>query len=303
LRSNLVRVALATTALLSFVMLLTACGGDDDATATPSASPTNQPSTVNATPTGPTPTRTPVNVSIEEEITVFAASSLTEAFTQIAEDYEAAFPGIGINVVFAGSQQLRTQLEQGAEADVLATADEEQMDLAASSGLVSGFRFTFARNRLVIIVPDENEAGLTEPEDLAQPGVKVVIGGENVPVGRYGREFLDAASQQSDFGGDFADAVLGNVVSEASNVREIVSAVQLGEVDAGIVYVTDVTQSVSGDVSTIEIPDDLNPEARYPIALTHLGAPKDNAQGFIEYVMSEAGQATLGLFGFAPGVP
>jgi molybdate transport system substrate-binding protein len=281
--------ATIAAAALVVVALMASCGGDDD-TATPSASPTEQ-----ATATGPTPTRTPVNVPITQEITVFAASSLTAAFTQIAEDFEARYPGIGVTLVFAGSQELRTQLEQGAEADVLATADIQQMDLAAASGLVSGLRQIFARNKLIIIVPAGNPSGISNVEDLARDGVKLVIGGENVPVGRYTRAFLEAV------GDDFADDVLSNVVSEATNVREIVSAVQLGEVDAGIVYATDVTSTTSSDVLVIDIPDSVNQVAIYPISITHLAVSKEIAQDFVDYVTEGHGQVVLQSFGFGPG--
>lgn len=279
------------------ICLLAACGGDD-APPTPTAST----SAGTATPTGaPTPTRTPVNVPISEEIMVFAASSLTEAFTQIGEDFEATFPGVKVNFNFGGSQDLRTQLEQGAQADIFASADTTQMDAVTRTGNMSGSRYTFANNKLVIIVPAANEANITSPQDLVKDGIKVVIGGENVPVGRYTRLFLDAASATSDFGAGYKESVLANVVSEASNVKEVVSTVQLDEVDAGVVYATDVTDAVSDDVTMIEIPDAVNQIAIYPISATYSGISKGGAQEFIDYVLSETGQNTLVSFGFSRG--
>lgn len=288
------------TPLLLAVMaigLLTACGADDGASPTPTTSSAQQTPTV-APPTGPTPTRTPVSVPITRELTVFAASSLTGAFTQIGEDYGASNPGIGVRFNFAGSQELRTQLANGAEADVFASADASQMDAAAASGLVAGIRRPFAHNRLVIIVPKANEADVQSPQDLAKPGIKIIVGGDNVPVGRYTGQFLDDASSDVSFGAGYKDAVLANVVSQASNVKEIVSAVQLDEVDAGIVYITDVSDDISNDVTTVEIPDALNPIAEYVIATTYTGFADQVAIDFVEYVASGQGQETLAAFGF-----
>jgi molybdate transport system substrate-binding protein len=283
---------------LAAIALLSACA-DDDSSSNPSAQPgTATQATAIPSPTGPTPTRTPVNVPITEEVTVFAASSLTDAFTEIGADYEATFPGVKVTFNFGGSQDLRTQLEQGAAADVFASADTAHMDAAATSGLVTGLRRVFAHNKLAIIVPKDNEAGISTPQDLARDDIKILIAGENVPVGRYTRQFLDAASAMTAFGAGYKDAVLSNVVSEASNVREVAAAVQLDEVDAGIVYITDVPYATSGDVTMVEIPDDVNQTADYPISLTYSADADDVAQGFIDYVLSEMGQAVLESFGF-----
>lgn len=277
--------------------LLTACGGDDDASPTPTTSSGQQTPTV-ALPTGPTPTRTPVSVPIIAEITVFAASSLTGAFTQIGEDFEAAYPGFGVNFNFSGSQDLRTQLEQGAQADVFASADNVQMEAASQSGLVTGQRNIFAHNKLVIIVPKANEANIKTPQDLAKAGIKLMIAGENVPAGRYTRQFLDAVSATASFGAGYKSAVLANVVSEASNVKEVAAAVQLDEVDAGVVYITDVTDVIADDVTTIDIPEAVNQTAAYPISLTYSGFSSEAPQLFMDYVLDDLGQETLASFGF-----
>lgn len=278
--------------------LLSSCGGDDDLSASPTQTGVATQTATTATPTGLAPTSTPVPVPITDEITVFAASSLTAAFTQIGADFEAAYPGVRVNFSFGGSQNLKTQLEQGAQADVYAAADTAQMDAAARSGVVAGLRPIFAYNKLVIITPKANEANIKTPQDLARAGVKIVIAGEDVPVGRYTRQFLDAASATASFGSGYKDAVLANVVSEASNVKEVAAAVQLDEVDAGVVYVTDVTDAIADDVTMIDIPEAVNQTATYPISLTYSGFSNEAAQTFIGYVLSETGQDTLASFGF-----
>jgi molybdate transport system substrate-binding protein len=228
-------------------------------------------------------------------VTVFAAVSLTDAFTEIGEEF-ASESGKDVTFNFAGSQELRTQLEHGADAEVFASADSAQMDLANASGVIGGEPEEFARNRLVAIVPAANAAGIEMLEDLAAPGLRIVIAGADVPAGKYTRAFLEKASTAG-FGDMYADAVLGNVVSEENSVRQVVAKVQLDEADAGFVYSTDVTQELLADVHVIEIPGDLNVIASYPIART---ADDDDGSGaaFIEFVLSEQGQAILEQHGF-----
>jgi molybdate transport system substrate-binding protein len=293
-----VRKWLLVGAALLMVAIMGACGDDDGAD---NVSPTATVSTASSD-TGPTPTRTPVDVPIEYEVTVFAASSLTEALTQIADDFEHLIPGVGVNLQFGGSQDLRAQIEQGAEADIFISADRTQMELLAQSGLIGGQRFVPARNKLVIIVPKANEANITSPQDLANPGLKVILGGENVPIGNYSRLFLEAASESPDFSPDYSESVLANVVSETTNVKELAAAVALDEVDAGIVYATDVTPDIAEDVTVIEIPDDVNQVAQYSMSLTVAGIETAYAQEFIDYTVNTiGGQETLVSFGFMEG--
>ena len=234
------------------------------------------------------------------ELRVFAAASLTDAFTAIGDDFEAANDDVDVTFNFAGSPALITQLDEGASADVLATADQQNMANAIEKNLVADEGVTFARNRLVIIVPEDNPAGITSPQGLAKPGIKLVLAAAEVPVGRYARESLEKFSADPAYGADFSATVLANVVSEEPNVKAVVTKIQLGEADAGIVYVTDVTEDVSVDISEIAIADEFNVIASYPVAVTAEAGEPDVAQAFIDYVLSPEGQATLEEFGFIP---
>jgi molybdate transport system substrate-binding protein len=237
---------------------------------------------------------------VSGDLTVFAASSLIDAFEEIGSAFGAANPEASIEFNFAGSPALRTQLEEGAPADVLAVADENNMQLALDDGSVIDAGQTFARNRLAIIVPSDNPAGIETPFDLGNDSVRLVLAGEDVPVGNYARQSIDLIGQQPDAPDGYADAALDNVVSNEPNAKAVVTKVQLGEADAGIVYVTDVTPDLESDVSTIEIPDEVNVIASYPIAVTSEAAATDVAQEFIDFVLSEEGQAILRDFRFLP---
>ena len=236
-------------------------------------------------------------------LTVFAAASLTDAFTRIAGAFEETEAGVSIALNFEGSQALRTQLEQGAEADLFAPANTEQMEMALDSGLVGEFAAIFARNRLIVITPAANPANIETLQDLASPGVKLVLANEDVPVGAYSRQFLENTSADPAFGEEFKDRVLANVVSEESNVRQVASKVQLGEADAAIVYASDVTDGLADDIATVEIPDRLNVVAEYPIAVTSDPPNADSAAAFIAFVLSEEGQAILADSGFLGAPP
>jgi molybdate transport system substrate-binding protein len=229
-----------------------------------------------------------------QTVRVFAASSLTDAFTEIGERFEERGPGVNVEFNFAGSPALRTQIAEGARADVLATADVDNMRAALEQELVADEGVAFARNRLVLIVPASNDAGIESLEDLATPGVKLVLALAEVPVGRYARD----AIRKMAFDDDFAERVLANIVSEEPNVKAVVAKVQLGEADAGIVYASDVTQATADEVTAFEIPDPYNVIATYPIAVT--AGASDNAlpQAFIDFVLSDEGQSILQRHGF-----
>ena len=243
----------------------------------------------------------------KHELQVFAAASLAEAFGDIARVFERSREGLVVRLNLAGSQQLAAQLAQGAAADVFASADERWMEDVRSRGLLLEDAAPFAHNRLVVIVPRTNPARIGRLQDLARGGIKLVLGAEAVPVGRYSRIALRSLARSPGFGTDFATRVIRNVVSEEENVKAVASKVQLGEADAGIVYRSDVTASIARFVRVFELPEGVSPIASYPIALLRGGSEPDAARAFVELVVSSEGQRILERHGLmplaAPGAP
>ncbi len=235
------------------------------------------------------------------EITVFAAASLTDAFHEIGAAFRATHPGTDTRFNFGGSPTLRVQIEQGARADVFASADGQQMELAQKSGLLASPPMVFARNSLVIITPAADRGRVSGPADLACPGLKLVVTNKDVPAGAYFRQMLANMDGDPDYGAGFGGRVLSNVVSEESNVKQVVAKVELGEADAGVVYATDVTPSVAPELRTISVPAKYNVVAEYPIARVADGGNPKGGQAFIDFVLSPAGQAVLKKYGFLAG--
>lgn len=239
-------------------------------------------------------------LSAQQAVTVFAAASLTEAFTTLGKTFEQQHPGTTVKFNFAGSQVLATQIEQGAKADVFASADQRWMKYAGDKNLLGGVPVAFTRNRLVLITPKTNSGAIDKLQDLARPGLKLVLAGRQVPVGAYSREALTRLAAAPGFPVHYDQLVLSNLVSEEENVRAVAAKVQLREADAGIVYQTDVTDAVRPQLRLFEIPDAYNPIAEYPIATVAGG----NALGaeFVTLVLSDQGQAVLKARGFLPPV-
>ena len=241
------------------------------------------------------------------ELMVFAAASLTNLFPQVATAFQQQHPGVSVKFNFAGSQRLRTQLEHGARADVFASADQDQMQLAMESGLLSGEPVPFASNRMVLIVPHEDR--LEDParkmtvrslEDLAHPGVKLVVALPGVPAGKYALEAIQRLGNAGNgFPSDYSQRVRANVVSQEPNVRGVVQKVVLNEVDAGVVYQTDArVGQVASKVTEIQIPDWANPCASYPIGVLRDAAEPDLARAFVEFLRSTEGRLILSDHGF-----
>jgi molybdate transport system substrate-binding protein len=235
------------------------------------------------------------------DLNVFAAASLTEPFGEIGKLFESKHPGVQVILNFAGSQQLAQQINQGAPADVFASANNLQMKMVIQAGgIVSGTQESFVKNRLVVIYPKNNPAGLKQLEDLAKPGLKLVFAAKDVPVGQYTLQFLHQAMADPAFGSSYQNAVIKNVVSYEDNVKAVLAKVALGEADAGIVYTSDISGEDANNVGRLDIPDALNVIARYPIAPVKASKNPELAQAFIDLVLSPQGQNILAKYNFIP---
>jgi molybdate transport system substrate-binding protein len=229
------------------------------------------------------------------KITVFAAASLREAF----DDAGAAFTkktGIAVSFNYGGSDTLASQIAQGAPADVFASANETQMKKIVDAGLAAGPPATFARNRIVVIVPKNNPAKIAAVTDLAKPGVKLVLGAATVPVGSYTRATFSAMSGQNGVPAGFAAAAEKNVVSNELDVKAVAAKVSLGEADAGVVYATDVTP-ISAKVNVIDFPAGAAKDAVYPIVALRAAPNASGAQAFVAFILGD-GQEFLRARGF-----
>lgn len=227
------------------------------------------------------------------EITVFAAASLTDAFTEMAETYEAQNPSVTVRLNFGGSSQLAAQLREGVPADVFASANQAQMEAVIAAGRIEGGNTAvFATNRLVIIVPADNPANITSLEDLAQPGVQLILAVPGVPIRNYTDDIVAALPAQ------FQTNFYANLVSEEENVRQGAAKIALGEADAGVVYTSDVTPDLASRVQQIPIPDEQNIVATYPLAPLSDAPQPALAQAFMAFVLGEQGQEILGRWGF-----
>jgi molybdate transport system substrate-binding protein len=231
-------------------------------------------------------------------LTVFAASSLTDAFGALARIFEEQNPGTEVRQSFESSSTLLTQIRQGAPADVFASAAQVEMDTAVDDGLVAGKPEIFVKNREVIMVPEDNPANIRSLEDLAEPGVKLVLAEDGVPAADYALEILDKAN--AEYGNNFKQYVLSNVVSREADVRASVSRVTLGDADATFGYASDYTPDIKDKVRVIPIPPDLNIVATYPIAVLKDAKDPELARKWVDLVASDEGQRVLEKWGFEP---
>lgn len=228
-----------------------------------------------------------------ETVTVFAASSLTDAFTELGEAFEAAHPRAAARFSFAGSAALRTQALEGAPVDVFASASPDEVEALAAAGLVVEQR-ALAGNRLVVAVAEGAPVGTLA--DLAAPGLRLALAAEAVPAGRYARRALALASGADGFPPDFAARVLANVRSHEPNVRAALARVELGEADAAIVYASDLARA-GATVRAAPVPARFQAAADYRIALLREGGA---ARAFLAFAVSPEGAAILARHGFAP---
>ena len=278
--------------MVALAMLFSACA--------PAATPTAAPATSAPVATS-VPTAAPTSTTASQTLTVFAAASLTGAFGDIGKAFEAANPGVTVKFSFAGSQVLVTQIEQGAPADVFASADHKNMDALVTANLVASGYKDFATNLLTVILPPSNPANVQTLQDLAKPGLKLVLEDPSVPAGNYTRQILTNMSKDPTYGTDFSTKVLANVVSNETDVKQVVAKVDQGEADAGVVYVTDAL--AAPDLKSISIPANYNVIAHYPITVLEKAPNSDLAAAFVAYVLSTDGQAVIKRWGFSPANP
>jgi molybdate transport system substrate-binding protein len=270
--SNLSRFALFVVLLL-FVGTLSACGSTSS----------NSPTATSAPPV---------------TLNVFAAASLTNAFKEIGQNFQKAHSNVTVTFNFAGSQQLAQQINQGAPADVFASANQAQMNVVINAGGIDASASkVFVHNLLVVIFPKNNPGQINTLQDLAKPGLKIVLAASSVPAGQYAIDFLGKASADPSFGANYKANVTKNVVSYETDVETVVTKVAQGEADAGIVYTTDALANTS-QLGQIAIPTTLQTEATYPIAPVKGSKNAATAQQFVDYVLSSDGQAVLTKYGF-----
>jgi len=264
--TRLVRTALAGLTALAMAGLVGCGGGGND------------------TAGGSSPSTGASGAGITGTVTVFAAASLTESFTQIGKDFEAANPGATVKSDFAGSSALATQINQGAPADVFASAAPKNMQTVTDAGNGDGTPVTFVKNQLVIAVAKGNPKGITGLQDLAKPGIKVALCAPEVPCGAAAEKALAAAH------------VTVKPVTLEQDVKAALSKVTLGEVDVALVYRTDA--KAEPKVDTVEFPESASAINEYPIVVLKNAPNKAGAQAFVAYVLSDKGKAVLTEAGF-----
>lgn len=226
---------------------------------------------------------------VSGDITVFAAASLTEAFTEIADDFKAANPDATVKFNFGGSSTLAQQINQGAPADVFASANEDQMKVVDDDGNAAGDPEIFVQNKLQIVVPQGNPGNVTGIEAFGEKDLDIAICADEVPCGEASKEVFDIAG---------VDAKPDTLEKD---VKAVLTKVSAGEVDAGLVYVTDAT-AAGGDLTTIDFPEADEAINDYPIAALKSAPNSAGAKAFVDYVLSEKGMAVLKKYGFKTGV-
>ncbi len=254
-----------------------------------------------ATPSGNTGTagtaEKTVTVVTEEpvEITVFAAASLKGALTDIVNKFMEENKNIKVITNFAGSQTLKTQIQEGADVDIFISANDKQFDPIKDAGLITEKKVLLT-NKLAIAVPAENKAGIKELGDLSKEGTLLVIGNKDVPFGQYTRDII--GKYQDDGNEGYVDAFMKNVVSEVDAVDKIKPVLVLGEADGSIVYKSDISKADRKDITLIEIPDKYNVIASYPYGILKANADKDAVKAFEAYLTGDKGTAVLKEYGF-----
>ena len=231
-------------------------------------------------------------------LTIFAASSLIDAFGELGKTFEKQNEGVEVKQSFESSSTLLIQIQQGAPADVFASAAQEEMDTAMKDGLVARKPEVFVKNREIIMVPNDNPANIQSFQDVANPGVRLVLAQRDVPAADYALQILDKANAR--YGDNFEKQVLSNVVSRESDVRASVNRVVVGDADATFGYASDYTIDIRDRVMVVPIPPDLNIIATYPIAALKGAKDPELAKKWVELVTSKEGQHVLQKWNFEP---
>lgn len=233
----------------------------------------------------------------QTEINVFTAASMTGAMTEIADQFMAKNPDIKVSLNFAGSSTLKTQILEGADADMFISANDKNFDPIVDAGIITEKK-VLLKNKLGIAVPIKNPAGITDLGSLAKPGVKLAIGDSAVPFGQYTRTIIQKYENDSHAG--YVSAFMENVITEVDAITKIKSYLTLGEADSSIVYMSDISKSDRKDITLIEIPDKYNVVASYPYGILKATTKLSAIEKFEDYLTSTAGSTILTDYGFVP---
>lgn len=232
------------------------------------------------------------------QLTVFAAASLTDVLTEAGTLFDSQY-NTQTTFSFGASSTLATQIREGAQADLFLSANITQAQNIIEAGLADGDMLIFAKNRLVVIIPADNPADIQSLADLARDGVYIALAMPDVPIRTYTDQMVEAMRADSAYGEDFYAQFYANVVIEGANVRQVVTQVALGEADAGVVYASDVTPDVADDLAILDVPDEFNVIAEYPLVLLNESVNGDVAREFIAFLLSDAGQDLFVKWGFS----
>jgi len=248
-------------------------------------------------PSAPTPSAA-ASPAAPASLTIYAAASLKAVLAKAQTAYQAANPGTTLAISTDSSSALETKIEQGAPADVFLSADTTNPQKLVDTGLAAGTVTKFAGNLLTVIVPMANPAGIKTPADLARPGIKVIAAGDTVPITKYATQLVANLAKQPGYPADFVAQYTANIVTREDNVAAVVAKIELGEGDAGIVYVTDAKTSTK--VMTIAVPDAAKVPATYGGVVVKASPNVAAAQAFLAWLAGPDGQAILASFGFLP---
>ena len=268
------------TSIAAFAVVLAACSSG----ATPA-------------PSAPAPSAA-ASSAAPASLTIYGAASLKAVLAKVQTTYQTSNPGTTLAISTDSSAALETKIEQGAPADVLLSADTANPQKLVDKGLAAGSITKFAGNLLTVIVPMANPAGIQTPADLAKPGIKVIAAGDTVPITKYATQLVANLAKQPGYPADFAARYSANIVSKEENVAAVVAKIELGEGDAGIVYVTDAKTSTK--VTTVAVPDAANVPATYGGVVVKASPNVAVAQAFLAWLAGPDGQAILASFGFLP---